>query len=173
MCHRLTKLCVTMWYAFFGTFDDTSLWILPERPYPSLCDTPDEIYDTYDMIKGNELDVANIDFQYKPKEVKNCYHLLLLWKTLISAMRNPIEIRLSSKCSILINKQFILKIKIEYCWQVAHSLDYFTWVLLHYKGDQISKSSLTILNTLLLWHPIIFSANWNCALIYNLPRFKF
>ena len=42
MCNRLTKLSVTMWYTFFGIFDDTSLWILPKTHDPSLCDTPDE-----------------------------------------------------------------------------------------------------------------------------------
>ena len=41
MCNRLTKLSVTMWYTFFGIFDDTSLWILPKMHDPSLCDTPD------------------------------------------------------------------------------------------------------------------------------------
>ena len=44
MCNRLTKLSVTMWYTFFGIFDDTSLWILPKTHDPSLCDTPDEWY---------------------------------------------------------------------------------------------------------------------------------
>ena len=44
MCNRLTKLSVTMWYTFFGIFDDTSLWILPKTHDPSLCDTPDELY---------------------------------------------------------------------------------------------------------------------------------
>ena len=43
MCNRLTKLSVTMWYTFFGIFDDTSLWILPKTHDPSLCDTPDEL----------------------------------------------------------------------------------------------------------------------------------
>ena len=43
MCNRLTKLSVTMWYTFFGIFDDTSLWILPKTHDPSLCDAPDEI----------------------------------------------------------------------------------------------------------------------------------
>ena len=43
MCNRLTKLSVTMWYTFFGIFDDTSLWILPKMHDPSLCDTPDEL----------------------------------------------------------------------------------------------------------------------------------
>ena len=37
------KLSVTMWYTFFGIFDDTSLWILPKTHDPSLCDTPDDI----------------------------------------------------------------------------------------------------------------------------------
>ena len=44
MCNRLTKLSVTMWYTFFGIFDDTSLWILPKTHDPSLCDTPDDIH---------------------------------------------------------------------------------------------------------------------------------
>ena len=44
MCNRLTKLSVTMWYTFFGIFDDTSLWILPKTHDPSLCDTPDEMF---------------------------------------------------------------------------------------------------------------------------------
>ena len=39
----MTKLSVTMWYTFFGIFDDTSLWILPKMHDPSLCDTPDEL----------------------------------------------------------------------------------------------------------------------------------
>ena len=43
MCNRLTKLSVTMWYTFFGIFDDTSLWILPKTHDPSLYDTPDDI----------------------------------------------------------------------------------------------------------------------------------
>ena len=43
MCNRLTKLSVTMWYPFFGIFDDTSLWILPKTHDPSLCDTPDDM----------------------------------------------------------------------------------------------------------------------------------
>ena len=38
----LTKLSVTMWYTFFGIFDDTSLWILPKTHDLSLCDTPDD-----------------------------------------------------------------------------------------------------------------------------------
>ena len=44
MCNRLTKLSVTMWYTFFGIFDDTSLWILPKTHDPSLCDTPDDLF---------------------------------------------------------------------------------------------------------------------------------
>ena len=44
MCNRLTKLSVTMWYTFFGIFDDTSLWILPKTHDPSLCDTPDDMW---------------------------------------------------------------------------------------------------------------------------------
>ena len=44
MCNRLTKLSLTMWYTFFGIFDDTSLWILPKTHDPSLCDTPDDMW---------------------------------------------------------------------------------------------------------------------------------
>ena len=50
MCNRLTKLSVTMWYTFFGIFDDTSLWILPKTRDPSLCDTPDDIYCFFKLI---------------------------------------------------------------------------------------------------------------------------
>ena len=45
MCYRLTKFFVTMWYTFFGIFDDTSLWILPGTHDPSLCDTPDVMFE--------------------------------------------------------------------------------------------------------------------------------
>ena len=47
MCNRLTKLSVTMWYTFFGIFDDTSLWILPKTHDPSLCDTPDDLCQSF------------------------------------------------------------------------------------------------------------------------------
>ena len=43
MCNRLTKLSITMWYTFFGIFDDTSQWILPKTHDPSLCDTPNDM----------------------------------------------------------------------------------------------------------------------------------
>ena len=51
MCNRLTKLSVTMWYTFFGIFDDTSLWILPKTHDPSLWNTPDKLVSNlYHMV---------------------------------------------------------------------------------------------------------------------------
>ena len=76
MCNRFTKLSVTMWYTFFGIFDDTSLWILPKTHDPSLCDTPDEImYASYSKLSkelkdGIEILVGQAVFNLWIKTVK-------------------------------------------------------------------------------------------------------
>ena len=65
MC-RLTKLSVTMWYTFFGIFDDTSLWILPKTHDPSLCDTPDDIIIASILLKMNNGFSVNVGKRYAP-----------------------------------------------------------------------------------------------------------
>ena len=56
------------------------------------------------MIKGNESDVENIDFELQAKNVLNSYvlHCFLIKEIIhISATRCPIEMGFGSKCSIL------------------------------------------------------------------------
>ena len=67
MCNRLTKLSVTMWYTFFGIFDDTSLWILSKTHDPSLCDTPDD----YNNKFRGEKTPKNQKHKTKPKTKPN------------------------------------------------------------------------------------------------------
>ena len=58
-----------------------------------------------DMIKGNESDVGNIDFELQAKRGDKflCFTLILNLKknVHISATRYPIEMGFRSKCSIL------------------------------------------------------------------------
>ena len=62
MCNRLTKLSVTMWYTFFGVFDDTSLWTLPKTHDPSLCDTPDDIRNIFDNCESTTSTCMNVEY---------------------------------------------------------------------------------------------------------------
>ena len=70
MCNKLTKLSVTMWYTFFGIFDDTSLWILPKTHDPSLCDTPDELCVKLILGKCHLLPVDEVLGFYKRFTIK-------------------------------------------------------------------------------------------------------
>ena len=84
MCNRLTKLSVTMWYTFFGIFDDTSLWILSKTHDPSLCDTPDDIYIWPNKAEIKyEVAVESVAMKHETKFVAKytrvalCYHAIL------------------------------------------------------------------------------------------------
>ena len=78
-----------------------------------------------DIIKGNESYVQNTDFEMQTKRGDKIlrFYIVLNVKELFIFLQPDVRLRwgLERNIAFQMEKWFMLKIKIEYCWHVTHS----------------------------------------------------